>query len=117
MFGIISYIIYNINLMNNLFLIFGGIFTTSLIFLSKKTNFYYNFFLKGNDIFYRIKNYKIHNFKINTIHEAEYDNEDFLVKGKKIYERRFYSDFINRLNTKELKNKNYIVDYFTHGKD
>ena len=103
--------------MNNIFLLVGGIFSTSLYFYYKKTNFYYNIFLKGNDFFYKIKNYQLHNFKINSIHEAKYNNEDFLIKGKKIYERSFYSDFFYKLNIQNLDKEKYIIDYFLYGKN
>lgn len=103
--------------MNNIFLLVGGIFSTSLYFFYKKPNFYYNIFLKGNDFFYKIKNYQLHNFKINSIHEAKYDNEDYLIKGKKIYERSFYSDFFYKLNIQNLNKEKYIIDYFLYGKN
>jgi hypothetical protein len=104
--------------MSNLFYLFGGIFTSSIFILYKYPNICYSFLLNTNNLYNKINNYNYVKFSINYIYKAEYNENNFLIKGKELYRKKFYSKIYNDYNINNLdKTELYIVDYVLYNKE
>lgn len=104
--------------MSNLFYIFGGIFTSSIYILYKYPNICYSLLLNTNSLYNKIKNCQYIQFSINSIHKAEYNENNFLIKGKELYKKKFYSKIYNDYNINNLdETELYIVDYILYNKE
>ncbi len=104
--------------MNNLFYLFGGILTSSIYILYKNPNIPYSLLLKTNNLYDRIKNTQYIQFEIKSINKAEYNENNFLIKGEGLYKSNFFSKIYNNYNINNLdKTELYIVDYIAYNKE
>ena len=103
--------------MTNLIYLFGGIFTSSLIFLYNKPKYCYSILLKTSSIYNKVKNLKQTDFEVKSINEVEYNSNNYLKKGKEIYKKRFYSNLLGYFSLEYISrniNIKYLITYTMH---